>query len=221
MELSFNKGNYDEYIDMVKASKELLNDSLLLRSIQDNVNSEINANKDVVDNSEHFILMLAICLILTLMVLIHFVIVGLSWHILPLLFAIGYVIYYKTKMNAPTFESSLHSKKVHDEEPKPLKYLEMKVVYLCQLAAYKKNSIQLVMVFYMILFPFIAFFLFELLFQRPPFGNLFLGLIAAAIICSPIWYFIMRRDLAKANFDFNQFNDYLTLINQQSNLAIG
>lgn len=216
MGLSFNKGDYGQFMEMVNTSKELLSDSILLRSIKEKVDNRLDDHKKSDDNKLTLLLILALSLPFLLVLVIAIVRYGISWRIVPALGLITYLVIYKILMNTPATESLHLPKEVHNDDPKPLKYLEMKVDYLASLAKIKKRNLELLRGFYMLFFPFSCYLVYEAIFKAPPFGNLLLGLFASFIVASVFWYYYFRKDLLKMEYDQNQLGEFKTLIAEQS-----
>jgi hypothetical protein len=214
MELTFNKGNYDQHIDMVNATKEMLNDSIVLRSIKENVDHRIAKSREEnsADQELSIILILAVPFIM-LFIYIN-ILSGLSWRIAPgILMIVYFIIYYYVTKDSNT-EIQLISPGVHDEGPKPLKFLEMKVNYLIAQSIQQKTKLDLLRVFYLLFFPFLCYFLYEVIIKSAPFNNILVGLLLSAIISGVGWYIFFQNDFKALRYSHRQLNDYKKLIHQ-------
>jgi len=216
MELSFKKGNYDQFMNMVNASKELLNDSIILRSIKENIDKRIATINQ--DNQEKTDISLILALAIPLLaLLIHDNFLhGFSWRLIPGLGLIGFFIIYRILTRDSQMDNQLISHNIHNDDPRPLKYLGMKIDYLASIASNKKTSLELVRAFYIIFFPLLCFFTYEVAFRKVPFDNIFFGLLASFIIGGIFWYFFFKRDFNQIFFFQKQLMDYKHLINQHN-----
>ncbi len=215
MELSFNKGNYDQHMNMVKATKELLNESIVLRSIKENVDNRISHSREENSSDKELtlILILALPLLITLIYInIQF---GLTWRLIPAvgLFVFFLVYYNLIKDDSPDLQ--LTSPGLHeDDNPKPLKFLEMKVNYLLSLSGQQKIKLDLLHAFYILFFPFLTYFLYEIIIKSTPFDNIIIGLLVAFLICGVAWHFFFKNDFKALGYSQNQLRDYKKLIHQ-------
>lgn len=216
MELLFKKGDYNQFIDMVNTSKELLNDSLLLRSIKEKVDLSISKSVEDQTKQENLTLILLLFIPLTLVLVYLNAIHGISWRLVPLLGVIGYVIFYRTSINTPNLNNQLFPEEDHTENLKPMKYLEMKIKYLMSFYDYLKLSHDLVRWFYIIFFPFLCLFLYELVFGVTPFGHVLLGLLGALLIGGVFWYFYFKRNVDRAHFNKEKLKRYISHITEIS-----
>lgn len=216
MELLFKKGDYNQFIDMVNTSKELLNDSLLLRSIKEKVDLSISKSVEDQTKQENLTLILLLFIPLTLVLVYLNAIHGISWRLVPLLGVIGYVIFYRTSINTPNLNNQLFPEEDHTENLKPMKYLEMKIKYLMSFYDYLKLSHDLVRWFYIIFFPFLCLFLYELVFGVTAFGHVLLGLLGALLIGGVFWYFYFKRNVDRAHFNKEKLKRYISHITEIS-----
>lgn len=214
MDLSFNKGNYDQHMNMVNASKELLNDSIVLRSIKENVDKQIDQERSEPANDQDWILISILALPLFLIVVYINFKLGLSWRLIPGLGLIGFILVYFKLSRDLKADPSTTALNLHDAGPKPLKFLEMKVNYLLSLRNQKESQLQLLRSFYIIFFPFLLYFLYELLIKATPFDQIFIGIIAAYAISSIAWYFFFQNDFKALSYSKKQLEDYNKLIHQ-------
>ena len=91
MGLTFNKGDYGQFMEMVNTSKELLSDSILLRSIKEKVDDRLDDQKKSDDNKQTLLLILALSIPFLLVLLFAIVRYGISWRIVPALGLITYL----------------------------------------------------------------------------------------------------------------------------------
>ena len=129
MELTFNRGNYDEHIDMVNSTKELLDGSILLRNVQEKVDSKIDSFKSVGNNNyDHLVFFLAVPLFLVLAYVNYKFFI--SWRVIPFLALAIFGVYYGITSKKQEVNRNNSIKDQHDLGPRPLKYLDMKLDYL-------------------------------------------------------------------------------------------
>ena len=213
MELTFNKGNYDQHMNMVNTSKELLNDSIVLRSIKDNVDRKIEESQSSL-NTKDIGLFLILAIPLFLVVLYATYVFGFSWRIIAGLGMIGFFVVYYTITNDNDLELDMPSPGLHNDDPRPLKFLEMKVDYLSGQNDLKKTRLALLRMFYIIFFPFLCYFLFELVLGHTPFKNILLGLVVSILMSAMAWFLFFKGDFESIEYDGNQLREYKKLIHQ-------
>ena len=216
MSLSFNKGDYDKFMEMVNTSKELLNESILLRSVQEKVNSQLEGFKSAHLDKEALNLIIALGTPLVLLLIVSTIRIGISWRAVIAVALIIYLVVYNILMDTPLNQSLHVGKEVHSEDPKPLKYLEMKVNYLSTLTKIKRRHLELLRGYYILFFPFICFLVYEMLFNSPPFGNLLWGLFISFLFGGIFWYFYFRSEILKTDYNQNQLKGYRDLIEEQN-----
>lgn len=218
MELSFKTGNYDQFMNMVNASKQLLNDSIILRSIKDNVDQRIDLAKDVHFQKTDLNMILVLALPLSIVLAYVNYQYGLSWRLIPLIGLVGFFIAYRIFTKNSEQDNRLLSQDIHDDSPRPLKYLGMKVDYLSSITQNRKTSLQLVRTFYIIFFPFLSYFIYEIVIGAVPFDHIFIGLVVAYILSGFFWYFFFKKDFSEVGFSESQLSDYKNLITQHYTL---
>ena len=215
MELSFNKGNYDQHMNMVNASKELLNDSIVLRSIKENIDQKIEESRED-DSGQNFILILIIAIPLFILVGLSLYFFGITWRVFPGVGLIGFILVYFniSKDGGSHLNPHLHSSQILDDNPKPLKFLEMKVNYLLSITKQRDSQLQLLRAYYWIFFPFVLYYSYELLIKETPFNHLLIGIILAFLMNSIAWYLFFQNDFKALGYSEKQLNDYNKLIQQ-------
>ena len=216
MKLTFKHGDYDKYIGMVNASKELLNDSIILRSIKENIDARLStinqANQKKTDVARTLVLALPLLGVLLWVNIIY----GLSWRLIPVIGLIIFFIFYKVQFDGSSTDNQLLKKDIHNNDPMPLKYLRMKVDYLSSHSNNTKNRLVLLRAFYIIFFPILCYFIYEVLFKSAPFGKVLFGLPGAYLIGGVFWFFFFSNDFSQNQFLQKQLQDYKHIIDQHN-----
>ncbi|MEE9373546.1 MAG: hypothetical protein V3V00_10890 [Saprospiraceae bacterium] len=214
MKLSFNKGDYGQHMNMVNATKELLNDSIVLRSIMENVDHRIAHLRNENARKKELIYILLLAIPLAILIIYVNYSHGFTWRIISGVALAGYFFVYHLFTKDTDFDSHLSISSIHDEDPKPLKFLQMKVDYLTSVGVNQKTKLELTRAFYFIFFPFICYFTYESVFKITPFTYIILGLATAVTISLIAWYFFFKEDFKALSYSQNQLKDYNKLIHQ-------
>jgi len=220
MELTFKKGDYDQHMSMVNASKELLNESIALRNIKASVDQKITEYNSNQFQNKNLGLFLILAIPLTLVVLLSIFSFGFSWRIIAGIGMIGFFIVYYIITRDNDVELSMPSPGLHDDDPRPLKFLDMKVDYLIGHNELKKTRYGLLRTFYFIFFPFLCYFLYEMVFGYTPFQSILTGLIAAIVLSTTAWFFFFRGDFEAFDENDIQLKGFKKVILQHHDSVI-
>lgn len=185
---------YQEYVRKLK--KAQLNDSSdqLLKQMSDKTDYMLQYLKTQMPSQGFNTLQRYFVGAIALVSLISFIKFGGVIRFIPFGLSILYVIFYRHQ-SIQLSKSDSFDRLKDDESINSLRYVEGKVNHVRKAIEMKSHKILQVKYLYVLFFPFVLFFIGELIFGRTPFNHFWIALAVAFIIGSFIWKYHFDDDL--------------------------
>lgn len=212
MDLIHRQEKYQEYLKKIESAKDVVNDSMFRRSINDKIEavlSDLKSRKDVSEYNAMFYLLVIPVLIVSIWGLIRF---GGTMRIIPLVLLGIFFIYYRMSMVGVIKTAKGHKL---DENPEHINnnFLKSKIQYLVNGVNIKLKRIHMIRLLYAIFFPLFVVLFIELVKGHHIFGNLWISLAVSYMICGTYWWLYFVGDIEDLNFTMEGFDDDLIILN--------
>lgn len=212
MDIVHRQEKYQEYLKKIESAKDVVNDSMFRRSINDKIEavlSDLKSRKDVSEYNAMLYLLIVPFVIVSIIGIIKF---GGYMRFVPLILLAMYFIYFRMSMIGVIKIAKDH-KLDTDNTVTNNEVLKSKIQYLCNGVDIKIKRLRLVRLLYTIFFPLFIVLLIELIKGEHIFGNLWISLGASYLICGTYWWLYFVGDIEDLNFTKESFDDDIIVLN--------
>lgn len=189
---------YQEYVRKLKKAQLSDSSDQLLKQMSDKTDYMLHYMKAQLPTQRYVSLMWYFLGAFTLVSLVSFFKFGGIIRFIPLVLS-GLYILYNRHQSIQLSKSDSFDRLKDDEAINSIRYVEGKVNHVRKGIELKRHRIGQVKYLYIIFFPFVLFYIGELIFGRLPFNNFWIALIVAVLIGSFVWKYIFDDDLEELN----------------------
>lgn len=206
---------YQEFVKKLKIAQQGNSTDQTLKQLSEKADYMLKYMKEHMPPGKYTVLIWLLMAPFMLISVYSFWSLGSIWRLAPIVACILYLLYSRLKV-VRAVKAHSYDRLKDDESLDGFRYVEGKVDYVKNGIQVKRQRIQQVMYLFMLFFPFLLYFTYELLSHTVPFNNVWVGILIAFLIGSYIWKFAFSEDLEELNYFENSLESDLQLLRHRA-----